>query len=130
MHPVSPPSEEPSADHSTLWRNDLLYTLEKCLLAQANTVRRLRLDPGFNPASAAEEPGKRRKKGRSQVDLAKDILETANSPLHISEIISRIAQVHGRQIDAESLVSALSKRVARKDRFRRTARNTFALLES
>jgi hypothetical protein len=130
MHPLSPPSEEFSADHSDPWRNTLLYTLEQCLVAQAGAVRRLRLDPGFNSASAAAKPGKRRKKGRSQVDLAEDILKAAGSPLHISEIISRISQVHGRQIDAESLVSALSKRVARKDRFRRTARNTFALLES
>jgi hypothetical protein len=108
----------------------LLYTLEQCLLAQARAVRRLRLDPSFDPASVAADPGKRRRIGRSQVDLAEDILKTAGGPLHISEILSRIAQVHGRQIDAESLVSALSKRIARKDRFRRTARNTFALLES
>ena len=130
MHPVSLSSEEPSADHSAPWRNTLLYTLEQCLLAQARAVRSLRLDPSFNPADAAAEPGKRRKKGRSQVDLAEDILKNAGGPLHISEIISRIAQTHGRQIDAESLVSALSKRVARKDRFRRSARNTFTLLES
>lgn len=130
MHPAFPPPDEPSVDQACSWRNTLLYTLEACLLAQAHTVRRLRLDPRFNPEAVASEPGKRHRKGRSQVDLAEDILKNADSPLHISEIISRIAQTHGRQIDAESLVSALSKRVARKDRFRRTARNTFALLES
>ena len=130
MHPLPPPADEPSSDHAASWRNALLYTQEQCLLAQARAVRRLRLDPTFHPESTASEPVKRHRRGRSQVDLTEDILKTAGGPLHISEIISRIAQVHGRQIDAESLVSALSKRVARKDRFRRTARNTFALLES
>ena len=56
------------------------------------------------------------------------MLTSAASPLHVAEIIARIAKASGRLIDSESLVSALSKRVARKDRFRRTARNTFALL--
>jgi ribose 5-phosphate isomerase len=60
--------------------------------------------------------------------MAFDILKAAGAPLHASEIISRIAASFGVVIDSESLVSALSKRVARKDRFTRTARNTFALL--
>jgi hypothetical protein len=48
--------------------------------------------------------------------------------LHISEILNLAAKRHGIQLDRESIVSALAKRVARKDRFVRTAPNTFSLL--
>jgi hypothetical protein len=61
--------------------------------------------------------------------MANDILRSAApAPLHISELIERIQARFGVAIDRESLVSALSKRVARKDRFSRTAPNTFAAL--
>lgn len=60
--------------------------------------------------------------------MAFDILTAAGTPLHASEIIAKVSAAFGVNIDSESLVSALSKRVARKDRFTRTARNTFALL--
>jgi hypothetical protein len=49
-------------------------------------------------------------------------------PLHISALLAGIQARFGLAIDRESLVSSLSKRVARRDRFTRTARNTFALL--
>ena len=106
-------------------RDTLLSTFEQVLRAQLSAVRQLRV--------AAAPPGqpsgrRQRKKGRSQVDLAENILRAAAAPLHITEILERIKASTGEQIDSESLVSALSKRVARKDRFRRTARNTFGLL--
>jgi hypothetical protein len=43
-------------------------------------------------------------------------------------IIARIEQAFAVSVDRESLVSALSKKVARRDRFARTEKNTFALL--
>jgi hypothetical protein len=52
----------------------------------------------------------------------------ARSPLHVSRIIQRIEQAFGVRLDRESLVSALSKKVARRDRFLRPEKNTFALL--
>jgi len=64
----------------------------------------------------------------SQVDMAYDILRRARSPLHVSVIIERIEQAFGIDVDRESLVSALSKKVARRDRFARPDKNTFALL--
>ena len=67
------------------------------------------------------------KESRSQIDMAYDILKEAAQPLHISEILSQIKTRFGRQVDRESLVSALTKRVARADRFMRTGKNTFAL---
>jgi hypothetical protein len=60
--------------------------------------------------------------------MAYDILAKAAQPLHITSLLQRIQATFGVHIDSESLVSALSKRVARKDRFQRTGRNTFALL--
>ena len=68
-----------------------------------------------------------RKKGRSQVDMAFDVLEKARSPLHLSQIPARIQAAFGVAVDGESLVSALAKKIARADRFLRTDKNTFGL---
>jgi hypothetical protein len=62
--------------------------------------------------------------------MAYDILKEAAHPLHISELLARIKTRFAVQVDRESLVSALTKRVARADRFVRTDKNTFALLAS
>jgi hypothetical protein len=59
--------------------------------------------------------------------MAFDVLSRARSPLHVSEILARIQQSFGVAVDRESLVSSLTKKVARGDRFVRTAANTFAL---
>lgn len=57
-----------------------------------------------------------------------EVLAKAGRPLHISVILKQIQNQFGVSVDRESLVSALTKRVARKDRFQRTGPNTFALL--
>ena len=64
----------------------------------------------------------------SQVNMAFNILKKAHAPLHVSEIIERIQASFGVSVDRESLVSALSKKVQRGDRFSRTTKNTFALI--
>jgi hypothetical protein len=98
----------------------LLGVFEASLDAQLRAVRRLRHGeaPGAKP---------RRTKGRSQVDLAYDVLKKARGPLHVSEILARIQAGVGVTVDRESLVSSLTKKVARGDRFVRTAKNTFGL---
>ena len=63
----------------------------------------------------------------SQVDMVEDILISAGESLHIGEIIERVEKAHGVRLDRESIVSALTKKVTRGDRFERTGRNTFAL---
>lgn len=60
--------------------------------------------------------------------MAYDILKKARTPLHISDILDRIQSTFGITVDRESLVSSLTKKVARGDRFARTDKNTFALL--
>ena len=97
----------------------ILGVFEASLEAQLRAVRRLR-----QPAAAAEPP---RRKGRSQVDMAFAILKKARAPLHISDILTRIQSQFGVTVDRESLVSSLTKKVARGDRFVRPEKNTFSL---
>jgi hypothetical protein len=101
-------------------RDLILSAFEASLEAQLRAVRRLRQ----NEPPAAEP---RRRKGLSQVNMAFDILKKARSPLHISEILDRIQAQFAVTIDRESLVSSLTKKVARGDRFLRPEKNTFAL---
>lgn len=98
----------------------LLSVFEASLEAKLRAVRRLRQG---EPASAAP----RGRKGLSQIDMAFNILKEARSPLHISEILDRIQTQFGVTVDRESLVSSLTKKVARSDRFLRPEKNTFAL---
>jgi len=55
------------------------------------------------------------------------ILKKARSPLHVSQILERIQTHFGITVDRESLVSSLTKKVARGDRFLRPEKNTFSL---
>jgi hypothetical protein len=98
----------------------ILGAVEASLDAQLRAVRRLRRG---EPAPATA----RRPKGRSQVDMAHDILKAARGPLHVADILSRIETRFGIAVDRESLVSSLTKKVARGDRFVRTEKNTFGL---
>ena len=98
----------------------VLSTIEASLDAQLRAVRRLR--------NQSDETGPaRQSKSMSQVDMAFDILTRARAPLHISQIIERIQKHFGVSVDRESLVSSLSKKISRKDRFVRTEKNTFSL---
>ena len=101
--------------------NTLIDIFEASLEAQLRAVRRLRPTPGQAPTAP-------HRTSLSQVDMAYDILRKARSPLHISEILSRIRSSFALAVDRESLVSSLTKKVARRDRFTRTAKNTFGLL--
>jgi HB1, ASXL, restriction endonuclease HTH domain len=107
-------------------RRILLETIESSLHAQLTAVRRLRKESASNSTAGSAK----KRAGRSHMSIVFDILESAGHPLHINEIIA-VAQKRFRQsLDRESLASALSKRVARADRFLRTAPNTFALRRS
>lgn len=98
----------------------ILSVFEASLDAQLRAVRRLRQGA---PLSATPH----RRKGLSQIDMAFDILKKARSPLHVSQILDRMQQQFGVTIDRESLVSSLTKKVARADRFLRPEKNTFSL---
>ena len=98
----------------------ILGTFEASIEAQLRAVRQLRRGPRV-PA------GPRPPKGLSQVDMAYDILKKARTPLHISDLLARIQTTFHVTVDRESLVSSLTKKVARGDRFLRPEKNTFAL---
>jgi len=69
------------------------------------------------------------KKAVSQPDVAYDVLRKARKPLHVNEIIERAEREHGVKLERESLVSALTKKVMRHERFVRTGKNCFGLME-
>jgi hypothetical protein len=101
-------------------KDSILGIFEASLDAQLRAVRRLRQgDKAATPPS--------HNKGLSQVDMAYDVLKEARSPLHVSELLDRIHAAFGVTVDRESLVSSLTKKVARQDRFLRTEKNTFGL---
>jgi hypothetical protein len=101
-------------------KDTILSVFEASLEAQLRAIRRLR-------QGQTEEVQPRPRKARSQVDMAYDILRRVRTPLHVSEMIDRIQTQFGVAVDRESLVSSLSKKVARQDRFLRPEKNTFSL---
>ena len=101
-------------------RDTILDAMVTSLEAQLRALKRLR------GTSGEEEPLDR---GMSQVDMVYDILKRAVRPLHISQIIEDVEKIHGVKIERESIVSALSKKVMKEDRFVRAGKNTFALKE-
>jgi hypothetical protein len=101
-------------------KDSVFAIFEASLDAQLRAVRRLR-------QGGSDAPRPVRSKGLSQVDMAYDVLKKAQSPLHISELLDRIRASFGVSVDRESLVSSLTKKVARQDRFLRPDKNTFAL---
>ena len=101
-------------------KDTILTVVEAALEAQLRAVRRLR-----RGEPAAGHP--KRRKGLSQVDMAYDVLRKARAPLHVTALLARIQTAFGVAVDRESLVSSLTKKVARGDRFVRTDKNTFGL---
>ena len=102
----------------------VLDTLVSSLEAQLRAVERIR----DNLPRARKKSNTATAGPRSQLDLVEDVLRRAGSPLHIDEVLGRVLKAHGVSLDRESIVSALSKKVHRGERFARTGKNTFALL--
>lgn len=99
-------------------KNVILDTVVASLDAQLKAVKRLR-EP--------REKGKTTKARKSQVDVVYDILIRSDTALHISEIIRRVEEVHGVRLDRESIVSALTKKIKKGERFVRVGKNMYAL---
>jgi hypothetical protein len=102
----------------------VLDAMVSSLQAQLRAVERLRHNlPRARKKSNATPVG-----SRSQLDLVEEVLARAGSPLHIDEILERVQKAHRVSLDRESIVSALSKKIHRGERFVRTGKNTFALV--
>jgi hypothetical protein len=99
-------------------RDIILESMVESLEAQVRALKKLR---GF------PETEKPRDKSMSQLGMVLNILTRAGHPLHVSEIIAEAEKGFGVKLERESLVSALSKKVMKGDRFIRTGKNTFAL---
>jgi len=93
---------------------------ESLFSAQLRAVRQLK-SPKVKKGKRVED------KGMSNMDMAIDILQRAQRPLHISEIIAQVKTKHGVTLDRESLVSALVKKVHRRQGLSRSAPNTFEI---
>ena len=108
--------------------DSLLSLAELLLEAQLKAVRDARRSAIASMASPTAGPRRRGapRSGNSQLDVVFNILKVAGQPVHISEILARAAAA-GSVLERESIVSALTKRIQRADRFIRTAPNTFAL---
>ena len=98
----------------------LLLFNESLFLAQLRAVRQLK-------SPKAKKPKRTGDKGISNMDMAIDILRRAQGPLHISQIIVQVKAKYGVPLDRESLVSALVKKVHRRQGLSRSAPNTFEI---
>jgi len=101
-------------------RDELLDILQSTTQAQLRALRLARGGPRGRPKGPA--------KAKSNIDIVTDILLKADGPLHLDEIVRQAHQLHHRCLRRESLVSALTKKVLDHHTFRRTAPNTFELL--
>src|SRR5208283_1012894 len=90
-------------------RDIILESMVASLEAQVRALKKLRGSP------EAENP---REKSMSQIGIVVNILTGAKRPLHVSEIIAKAEKVFGAKLERESLVSALSKKVMKGDRFK------------
>jgi hypothetical protein len=99
-------------------RNIIIDAMVVSLEAQLRALRRLR---------GSSEEDKPQGKSMSHIDIVFNILSSAGVPLHVSQIISEAGTKFGVTLERESLVSALSKKVMKEDRFVRTGKNTFSL---
>lgn len=104
-------------------REDLLEALEAITKAQLRAIRRLRQSPR-GKGRPSGDPSRR----VSSMDMVFDILKREGRPVHINDILSGVKKRFDVELDRESVVSAITKRIARQDRFMRTAPNTFALI--
>ena len=93
---------------------------ERLFESQLHVIRQLKSP---KPKKTKEQ----RKGGMSNMDMALDILHRAQRPLHVSEIITEVKAKYGVDLDRESLVSALVKKVHRHQGLSRTAPNTFRI---
>ena len=108
--------------NSPLTRDELLEILETLAQAQLKALRALR------KKSASSVPLERQT-AKTNMEVVHDILVAANGPLHINEIILKARLAFGVKLSRESLVSALTKKVLDQHTFRRTAPNTFDLIQ-
>ena len=63
----------------------------------------------------------------SNIEIVENILSSAGRPLHVSDIIRVAEKEHHVQLNRDSIVSAILKKIGAGQTFIRTAPNTFSL---
>jgi uncharacterized protein YpuA (DUF1002 family) len=63
----------------------------------------------------------------SNIDIVQNVLNRAGRPLHVSDIIQLAQKNYDVQLNRDSIVSAILKKINAGQTFIRTAPNTFAL---
>jgi hypothetical protein len=69
----------------------------------------------------------RSEKRTSNIDIVHNVLKTAGHPLHVTNIIKMAEQDYHVNLNRDSIVSAILKKINAGQTFIRTAPNTFAL---
>ena len=71
-----------------------------------------------------------RGKSKSQMRIIYDVLLAAQKPLHVTEIIARAKRDFNVDLDRDSIVSAVTKKVKSGRMFQRVEANTFTILNA
>ena len=66
-------------------------------------------------------------KRTSNINIVQNVLNSAGHPLHVSDIIQMAEKQYQVQLNRDSIVSAVLKKINAGQTFIRTAPNTFAL---
>jgi DNA-directed RNA polymerase delta subunit len=102
---------------------ELLNLHESLFRAQLNVIKQFRKKLGLR------EMEKPKEKRMSHMDMVYSILQEAQRPMHVDDIIKAAEKKFNVHMDKESVVSALLKRIKRHDRFIKTGPNTYALID-
>ena len=96
---------------------------EQLLSAQLGVIRSYikNVEPSGSERRVASD------KSKSQIGMIRDILTSASTPLHVSELIRLVQDQYDVVLDRESVVSALTKKVRKGEIFVRTGPNTYGL---
>jgi hypothetical protein len=100
---------------------ELAILLEILLKAQVGAIRKYLKEVG--PSESKEKKPSR----TSHIKLVKDVLQSVDKPMHITEILHEVHERYGITLDRDSMVSGLTKKVHKGVMFVRTAPSTFAL---
>lgn len=75
-----------------------------------------------------QQQGQRRQTKRtSKIDVVQNVLKDAGHPLHVSDIIKMAHAQYQVQLNRDSIVSAILKKINAGQTFIKTAPNTFTL---
>lgn len=98
--------------------------LELSLELQLKAIRQM---TGRLVQEPAEAPRRRRRR-QSLIDLSLVILTEADQPLHVNELVDRLARRFGRVTDRDTLSSALAKKARAGQFVRQTGKATFEVI--